>query len=262
MNRTDNLKVASERLEEALQLIALSLEKGSLSNIDRDLILEKIRKTYDSILFEVEANKIVVSTSPAVHQAKVEKTPEIPTKRTKPEIKPQEKPEPKPYQSNNDSIDTTRGSERKSIFEKSDTSNSTEKTAAIKETEIHEHKSKEKSILKVEQPESIAEKFQGKRKSMTDSLSNQINVKPIASQLQDKPIADLTKEIGVHDRFLFIKELFDEDGNLYEETISKLNQFNDISDALIFIHENFSWNENNKAANRLIDLIRRKLINS
>jgi len=258
MNRTDNLKEVSERLQEALKLVVLSIEKGSLSNIDRDLILEKLRKTYDSILFEEESAKIIVST-PKLTQVKVDKTPEIPAKSTKPEVKPQGKQELKP---NNtvEKAEPPKNLEKKSIFEKAEVPSSIE-TVAYKEKEHQEHKTKEKSILKVEQPESIAEKFQGKRKSMTESLSNQINVKPIASQLQDKPIADLTKEIGVHDRFLFIKELFDGDNNRYEETINKLNRFNDISEALIFLHENFNWNDNNKAANRFIDLIRRKLLN-
>lgn len=258
MNRTDNLKEVSERLKEALKLVVLSIEKGSLSNIDRDLILEKLRKTYDSILFEEESTKIIVST-PQISQVKVEKTTEIPTKPIKPELKPQGKQEIIQNQAK-EKTDTPKNLEKKSIFEKTEAPSSTEKVTD-KETERHEHKTKEKSILKVEQPESIAEKFQGKRKSMTESLSNQINVKPIASQLQDKPIADLTKEIGVHDRFLFIKELFDGDNNRYEETINKLNQFNDISEALIYLHENFNWNDNNKAANRFIDLIRRKLLN-
>jgi len=258
MNRTDNLKEVSERLQEALKLVVLSIEKGSLSNIDRDLILEKLRKTYDSILFEEESAKIIVST-PQIPQVKVDKTLEIPTKPTKPEVKPQGKQELRP----NNTVEKTespRNIEKKSIFEKTEVPSTTEKVP-YKETEHHEHKIKEKSILKVEQPESIAEKFQGKRKSMTESLSNQISVKPIASQLQDKPIADLTKEIGVHDRFLFIKELFDGNNNRYEETINKLNQFNDISEALIYLQENFNWNDNNKAANRFIDLIRRKLLN-
>jgi hypothetical protein len=134
------------------------------------------------------------------------------------------------------------------------------------EEKIVEEKTDEKpiakSILKTEQPESLAEKFQGKRKSMTDSLSNQFKEKPVASQLQDKPIYDLTKEIGVHDKFLFIKELFNGDSKSYEDTVNRVNQFDDITEALIYIQENFSWNDNNKAANKFIDLIRRKLLNN
>jgi len=96
---------------------------------------------------------------------------------------------------------------------------------------------------------------------MTDSLSNQIQSKPVAAKLQDKPIKDITKEIGVHDKFLFIKELFNGDNLLYDRTINKVNQFNDIAEALIYIQENFNWNEHNKAANKFIELIRRKLLN-
>jgi hypothetical protein len=96
---------------------------------------------------------------------------------------------------------------------------------------------------------------------MTDSLSNQFKTKPVASKLQGKAIEDLTKEIGVHDRFMFIKELFNGDIKSYEETIRKVNQFDDIAEALIYIQENFNWNENNKAANKFTELVRRKLLN-
>lgn len=268
MQITENIKQAAERLKEAQELLYKATENGNISSIDKDLALDKIRKAYDLILIESkflkseEALQVakqptklkeekVVKDEPVVKVKEEEKpTPIVRTEVTK------ELPEEKP-----------RTAERVSIFDPSIKGLSKVGDDKIVKNvekvfdEIEEAKSEDFSILKTEQPESLVEKFQGKRKTMTDSLSNQIKEKPVASQLLDKPISDLTKEIGVHDKFLFIKELFNGDSNQYDKTIEKVNQFTDIAEALIYIQENFSWNENNKAANRFIELIRRKLLN-
>jgi hypothetical protein len=263
MKQTENLKNASDRLKEAQQLLLLAIEKGTISSIDRELILEKLRKVYDTILFENEVERHVVTTSPIVQpvKVKVDKVPEIPSKPSTPEVKPQINQKISPEPRNKDhkliKVETSKTLEKTSIFDPSIKGLAEEKTV---EDQI-EVKPKERSILKTHQPESLAEKLQGKRKFVTDSLSNQIRSKPVASQLQDKPIEDLTKEIGVHDKFLFTKELFNGDNKLFEETLIRLNQYNDITEALIYIQENFNWNDNNKAASKFIELIRRKLLN-
>jgi len=263
MNRTENLKTAVDHLKEAQQLLLLAIEKDAISSIERDIILEKLRKAYDSILFDHEVDKIVVAAHPQAQpiRVKVEKVPEIPTRPTTPEVKPQAKAEPisiptKPHQT-----EYPKKFERTSIFEPVKKAKPEPITEEKKERVEEIQESKGSSIIDAPHSESLAEKFQGKRKFMTDSLSNQIRTKPVASKLQDKRIEDLTKEIGVHDKFLFIKELFNGDSKLYGQTINKVNQFDDITEALIYIQENFSWNENNKAANKFIELVRRKLLN-
>ncbi len=263
MKQTENIRNASDRLKEAQQLLLLAIEKGKISSIDRDLVLEKLRKAYDSILFENEVEQRVVN-APSVSQpikVKVDKVPEIPSKPSIPEVKPPVNPEPIHKQPKAQVPESTKSAERISIFDPSIRSIAIDKVEKEAVTEPTEEQPKQQSILNKEQPESLAQKFQGSRKSMTDSLSNQIRTKPVASQLQDKPIHDLIKEIGVHDRFLFVKELFNGDSKMYEETVDRLNHFSDIAEALIYVQENFSWNENNRAANKFIELIRRKLLN-
>lgn len=258
MHTTENYKIAVDRLKEAQQLLLLAIEHGAISALDRDLLLEKIRKAYDSVLFEVEKPIIIAPTVEQPIKVKVEKVPEIPSKPSIPEVKPQVEQESKPIQPRVKLVENKPVAEKISIFDSSIKGIS---KVDEKIDESIEAKPKEPSILKTEQPASLAEKLQGKHKPMTDSLSNQITEKPVASQLQSKPIIDLTKEIGVHDKFLFIKELFDGDTKSYEDTLKIVNQFTDISEALIYIQENFSWNDNNKTANKFIELIRRKLLN-
>ncbi len=265
MNRTENLKTASDRLKEAQQLILLAIEKESISLIDRDLILEKLRKVYDLILFEEIVEKQIISIPSPNQPAKatVEKVREIPSKPSTPEVKPQGNVEPIQTHQKEQESAKPKTFKRTSIFDtttKLKPVNAEERESVDEKTE-EPSAQKEQSILGTPHTESLAEKFQGKRKFMTDSLSKQIRTKPVAAKLQGKPIADLTKEIGVHDKFVFIKELFNDNSKLYEDTVARVNQFDDITEALIYIQENFSWNDKNKAANKFIELIRRKLLN-
>lgn len=268
MQITEKLKLAAERLKEAQELLYNAIEDGNISSIDKDLALEKIRKAYDLIIFESPILKDEVISKVTKQPAK-EKEEE--TVKAEPVVKAEEEvnlsPIVQPEVSKKLPEEKPKPAERVSIFDPSIKGLSKVGEDKIVENvekvfeDIKEIKPEEFSILKTEQAESLVEKFQGKRKTMTEALSKQIKEKPVASQLQEKPILDLTKEIGVHDKFLFIKELFNGDSHKYEETINKVNQFTDIAEALIYIQENFSWNENNKAANKFIELIRRKLLN-
>ena len=72
-------------------------------------------------------------------------------------------------------------------------------------------------------------------------------------------IADLRKAIGLNDKFLMIRDLFAGDAALYEDTIDRLNEFDDLDECMIFIVENFRWNPDSEGAKLLVSLIERKL---
>lgn len=72
-------------------------------------------------------------------------------------------------------------------------------------------------------------------------------------------ITDLRKAIGINDKFLMIKDLFDGNAELYNTTIDSLNGFDDLDDCMIYIAENFSWNPDSAGAKLLVSLIERKL---
>ena len=72
-------------------------------------------------------------------------------------------------------------------------------------------------------------------------------------------ITDLRKAIGLNDRFLMIRDLFDGDAARYEDTITTLNEFDDLDECMIYIVENFVWNPDSEGAKLLVSLIERKL---
>lgn len=72
-------------------------------------------------------------------------------------------------------------------------------------------------------------------------------------------ITDLGKAIGLNDKFLMIRDLFDGDATKYENTIATLNEFDDLDECMIYIVENFAWNPDSEGAKLLVSLIERKL---
>lgn len=72
-------------------------------------------------------------------------------------------------------------------------------------------------------------------------------------------IDNLRSAIGLNDRFLMIRDLFNGDASKYEDTIETLNEFDDLDECMIYIVENFTWNPDSEGARLLVSLIERKL---
>lgn len=268
MGNRNNFKSVLERLLEAEQLLKIGIERGTLSSIERDILLEKLRSSYEQLLFDrpSETTKTTVEDlASKVEKVKVEATQEIKSPPTPLEVPQVTKPKEVPDQPvtrvevTNKQVQVEPEVEEEVILEvteEKEDSTTTDTEIVIEETsytttEVRSTNGNgERTIL--------AEKFQGKKKFRNEMLGT--GKKDMSSVLQNKPISDLTKAIGINDKFLYTKELFSGNAELYARTIKQLNEYTDINDALIFIQENFSWDENNEAANRLIDLVRRKLL--
>lgn len=81
----------------------------------------------------------------------------------------------------------------------------------------------------------------------------------VASELlRNEPVTDLRKAIGLNDKFLLIRDLFDGDGEAYERAIGALNDCGDLDDCMIYIAEHYAWNPNSDGAKLLMDLLERK----
>jgi hypothetical protein len=259
MDNRNVLKDLLVRLAEAEQLVKIGIEKNRLSPIERDILLEKLRSSYDLILFEkfqeepTMPKQQVIAEKPKVEAKVIEtvKQPEKLPEPIQPEITPIVIEVPVEQVITTDSLPFEVEEEVKTPappFEKPKVKEKPEEQKVVEPSKTVERSASH----------TVGEKFQGTQKFRNETLAN--NKKDVASVLQNKPIGDLTKAIGINDKFLFTKELFNGNAELYSKTIKQLNEFSDINDAIIFIQENFSWDEKNEAANQLIDLVRRKLL--
>ena len=72
------------------------------------------------------------------------------------------------------------------------------------------------------------------------------------------PVSALRRAIGINDKFLMIRDLFDGDARAYEAALDKLDAFGDFDDCMIYIAENYVWNANSDGAKFLMELLERK----
>lgn len=80
------------------------------------------------------------------------------------------------------------------------------------------------------------------------------------AELHREPITDLRRAVGINDKFLLIRDLFGGNGSLYEITIRRLNEFDNLDDCLIYIAEHFNWNPNSDGAQLMMELLERKFV--
>lgn len=153
-----------------------------------------------------------------------------------------------------------------------------EETKFIDETEETENEVTTNIETKIE--ESVATKIE---KSATETISNNdLNSKlstgntasslnesiakkdeeSLADKLQKQSLIDLSKSIGLNERFMFTKALFKSDVMAYTSSISKLNQIKSLTEAQQYIFEElvqkYNWNIEGREAQLFIDLIERR----
>ncbi|HAX96393.1 MAG TPA: hypothetical protein DCY35_07730 [Prolixibacteraceae bacterium] len=103
--------------------------------------------------------------------------------------------------------------------------------------------------------QAFGEKFvQGK--SVNDLLLEQ--AKP-DSRFSNLPVSSLQGVIGINDRFLFTRELFDGNGEQFSEAIRKIDSMENIHDAANFLRENYKWKKTETSL-KFIELVKRRFI--
>ncbi|MFW6327963.1 MAG: hypothetical protein ACOC2F_06580 [Bacteroidota bacterium] len=122
----------------------------------------------------------------------------------------------------------------------------------------------EKKKLETEKrpPGIIADKFQEQKKFINETLADKTlgTRKDLSSVLQSKPIRSIESAIGLNDKFLFIKELFDGNAEHFKKVVHKLNEATNFNEAFNYLNENFDWDVDDPVVQKLLDLVRRRHI--
>ena len=87
----------------------------------------------------------------------------------------------------------------------------------------------------------------------------------LADHFGQQPISDLTKEIGINEKYLITENLFSGDKKGCSAAIKKLNEFQNIEQANDFLKNSLSkkynWNQKSNQVKRLINLVERRYHN-
>jgi hypothetical protein len=80
------------------------------------------------------------------------------------------------------------------------------------------------------------------------------------SKIKGKPITSLKGAIGLNDRFLYIRELFASNNELFDKTVDFIDRSDSLVVALEFLEKNFQWTKS-EASLKFMDLVKRKFYN-
>ncbi len=125
-----------------------------------------------------------------------------------------------------------------------------------------EVKPTQKSIQAEEKPKEIlAEKYQGTA-SINDNAGSQMKQSGMTTRATGQPIESISRNIGINDRFLIIKELFGGDSDAYNGLIERLERAPDFNAAFQYVEDTLGEQMEHDGTQILVNLVRRKYIRS
>jgi hypothetical protein len=116
-----------------------------------------------------------------------------------------------------------------------------------------------KPAKKEQAPVTLGESFTNQKESFHDKLSVKKSEEDVTEMHKSKPIKSLSEAIGVNDRFLFIREIFNGNTEAFNMAVARLENAESINDAKAVIMSYTGDNQENEAVKQLIDLVKRKL---
>lgn len=129
-------------------------------------------------------------------------------------------------------------------------------TSTIKEKEEVKGKTKKQTESSI-----FADRFSHMSNRFNEQLdSRNKNKEDVSEILKTKPITNLSKAIGINDKFLFIREIFNGNETTYNQVIAKLEEINSLSEAKEIIMSASDSDEENKEIELLLNLVKRKLL--
>jgi len=148
----------------------------------------------------------------------------------------------------------------------------TETKSEAPDTEEEVEKPKVKSRPKPKSPldlfsdtiPTIADKFKDESPSLNQKIVEGKKDKSIASRMQKQPIVDLTKAIGINEKFLFINDLFNGNMSEYNTAIKHINsECPGIEQARAYIsslEESNKWDNKPSSAELFVELVERRFL--
>ena len=117
----------------------------------------------------------------------------------------------------------------------------------------------EKPLKKGQDSTILADKFSHLSGTFNEQLGTMKGDDDIADILKTKHLSSLLEAIGLNDKFLFIREIFDGNQNAYNQAISRLESAENLTDARAVIMSYTGENSESEAVKQLLNLVKRKL---
>ncbi len=101
----------------------------------------------------------------------------------------------------------------------------------------------------------LADTIAANKQTLADTINTPA---PLAEEITNAKISSLLEGVGINDKFLMIRDLFDGDDEAYATAIRDLDAEESFEDCMIYIVEHFEWNPDSEGAKFMMKLLERK----
>lgn len=119
----------------------------------------------------------------------------------------------------------------------------------------HESLNNVATPAKTEEPTTLAEAIAPATQTLADTITAPA---ALAEEITNARTRSLQQAIGLNDKFLMIRDLFDGDAKAYEQTIAELDSLPSFEECMVYIIENHEWNPDSEGAKFIMQLLDRK----
>ena len=105
----------------------------------------------------------------------------------------------------------------------------------------------------------LADQFVHRANGINEQMASNKHEDDILELMKHKPVSSLKEAIGINDRFLFIREIFNGNSENYNNAIARLENVSCLSEAKEIISGYIGEDSENEAVIQLLDLVKRKL---
>ena len=104
----------------------------------------------------------------------------------------------------------------------------------------------------------IADQFSNRPESFNEKLGSMKHDDDVLEIIKTKPVSNLAEAIGINDKYLFIKEIFNGDQESYTQVLSRLESAVNLEDAKSIILTFAGENKENEVFKMFINILKRK----
>ncbi len=235
------MKNSFTEIQKTLSNLASSVDTlsttGTVTAIERDILLAKTRQLYEEILSLTVAQAAPVVEAPQPAKEVVAETVIEVTSEPITQPEPVKEPDPIVEAKPEPVVEPAKPVQEEITFV-------VEEVAAPKV---------EAPSIPVEQPTAQPEQ----PKQETPKFAQ---VTDLGSKLAQKPIKDIFSALSINERYMFRSQLFNNDQDLFMKSINTLNESKDFKTALEFIKTHFSWDFESKDVQRFLSIVERRFL--
>lgn len=277
------------RLQRALQILEDAERVEMLSDIERDILLTELREAYAELKYSDERQETKderqsnVEEESIVEESAEESVAELPiapiapiTPTEEEQDEEQEEAEPEVEVElifNEEEDEETENEEVAEVqvaesAEEPAAESVAEKPAVAEEPAVTEEPAVEKDELSsfVSRHSSKSALLSLYEDAPTPVLGEQFHESPSVADTiacpkgvaESAPVASLREAIGLADKFMLIRELFDGNAEEYDKAIATLDKQPSFDDCIIYISENYTWSPSSAATKLVMELLERK----